>query len=190
MSMQICYDANGKRFFMNNPGSAVTNLLFQRFPKSAPVLFGDEKESEEPMISRSASRLLVEALDEVVAGLTAEGISVYSYQIIHEIWPGHPTSGSGVVGSFKLPGSDSWYCLVATADRCYLQEWGESPGGKGYVKREIDVSDRSEIQTATKEIGTLKIKRKKQRSKVLKDLEELRDFLRSVGDVVVTIAIC
>jgi hypothetical protein len=189
MSMQICYEANSKLISMNYPEDSVATALYERFPGAAPVVFGEEKETEEPSYSVSSQKLLGAVL-EIISGLGEEPIFDTSYQIVDESWPGHPTTCKGA-GMFKIPGDEAWYSLRAGRfghNRCVLLEWAQTPEGKVFLKREIDVSDRSEIQTTTQ--GTLKIKRKKRRSRIGKELEKLREFILSLGEkAVITVGI-
>lgn len=128
---------------------------------------------------------VLEAIDKVVEWVRANPDKMpYTYQTKLVGWEldGHKMDdqfSTGGYGGLQLPGDEKYYYGVsAGCNECKMTK--HNPGIKppaNSVVEEIDIRDRKTIETSN--MGTLHIRKRKARSKLVAELLRLRGFLDS-----------
>jgi len=107
---------------------------------------------------------------------------VYEHKIVDG--PYAEMGGSGMIGGIQIGGDGFYYCIEGGLGKCLLKKQGRRPDGWGFDAEIRDIRDVETIQTDN--MGTIKIYKKKKRTRVKDVLLQLKEFLSTNSDETVT----
>lgn len=173
MSAEYALVARRKRFSVKISAEVTGVRILSRFcPAEVRTVFGG---ADEERVSRVK---MLSAVDELLRA-TEEHRGELGCTYKQASGQKHGPS-TGVRSGLRLPGDDFCYALETRAGICRLEKMRMNADGRGELVEEIDVRDRSYIETVN--AGRLTIVREETADDLLKLLRGIKAFLAKIDD--------